>query len=465
MTHPFRRLMAIVESTPLAEAAMPGGDAYWFNPKTGQVWECGDHGERVMEDPSDFGIESEVVEAMESAFPYGSEEHESDFTDEHPEPDRDSLQLLQPEELHYDGPWSRNDAWEQLAMNRGWVRIGAGGQHHPAYLSAATSEAAWYGASYAAKKGDIVNRLDVEISSARGGAFVELSGERLETFLKAGPKRAASLIPLREEVMREKYTPDNRYLRDYLRDEEFDHHRHWWQVCEWLADNDHLDEVSEILGREVTDADDLRDEDPDAIWMKLPENVRTDCAESVIDDLKQHDPVEAPTWAHMSLNNKALLPRNTWLVHFTDDPWGIAQSGFKIGMADMDRLGLTTWVRNTSFDKKHGGYNFAFEAGKRHARWAAQRGKYGQHAVLFQNAGVSAHHYGDEEDQVIFWGADVDPREIVVLEKRDGDWCVRGHRDTRRNDDPDTLFCGDFERAVAWVIQNFAQYRRYLTRR
>ena len=34
---------------------------------------------------------------------------------------------------------------------------------------------------------------------------------------------------------------------------------------------------------------------------------------------------------------------------------------------------------------------------------------------MFQNSGVHCYHYGDEENQVVFWGADVDPRDIILI--------------------------------------------------
>jgi hypothetical protein len=182
---------------------------------------------------------------------------------------------------------------------------------------------------------------------------------------------------------------------------------------------------------------------------------------TVIAWLQRHAPHEAPTYTQVGLSKQQLIPRETWLVHFTDDPDGIADKGFAIGVYDMNKLALTTHMSNTGFDKQFGGYNFAFIAGSRYANNAASEHKYGRHAVLFQNSGVVIDHYADEETQVIFHGEDVDPRTIVILRNYDGDWRVEPRRDTRRHGS--SLFSGDFNACVAWVQQHFSQYRQYLT--
>jgi hypothetical protein len=259
----------------------------------------------------------------------------------------------------------------------------------------------------------------------------------------------------------EKYTRDNVYLKQYMQKGEFDPYRHWNDVCNWLARNGYLEEASEAAGHEIHDEEQLQEEDPE-IFYKLPEDLQSRSAEDVVEELLQHDPAEAPTWAHMQSKGKTLLPRTTWLVHFTDHPYDIAAQGFTIGIDQMDKLGLTTWFKNDGWDKKEGGYNFAFTAQSRYASNAANKGSYGQCAVLFQNSGVHAYHHGDEEDQVMFWGADVSPQDIVVLyraSKRD-DWNVKSRYRLRNGET--TLFTGDFESCVKWVIQNATQYRRKL---
>ena len=253
----------------------------------------------------------------------------------------------------------------------------------------------------------------------------------------------------------EKYTADNSYLMKYMKNKEFDPHANWWAVCKWLEKNGMFEEFPAVFG-EISSAGDLEEQEPD-IFYKLPPEVQKKCAEWVVDYVMAHDPAGAPTWAHMSLNQPKLLPRQTWLVHFSDNALDIAYSGFKFGIDRFDALGLTLWANDR--EKKYGGYNFAFIANSKDAN-RATNGKYGEHAVLFQNSGVSAYHHGDEENQVMFIGADVAPKDIVFLKNEGGDWQVIPKN---RNIGRDFLFQGTFEGCVGWVEKNFAQYRRVLT--
>jgi hypothetical protein len=151
-----------------------------------------------------------------------------------------------------------------------------------------------------------------------------------------------------------------------------------------------------------------------------------------------------------------MLKPSTWLIHFSDDASDISWKGFKYGSDDMTKLGLTTYLSKDA--KQYGGYNFAFVADSRDAKNAAGhrsgRGKYGKEAVMFQAAGVQAYHYGDEENQVIFYGKSINPNKVVYLSKADDDWCVNGNRTNRS-----CLYTGPFEDTIDWVINNHEQYR------
>lgn len=169
----------------------------------------------------------------------------------------------------------------------------------------------------------------------------------------------------------------------------------------------------------------------------------------------QKNPPEAgahsPTYMHMDY--KQLLPRETWLVHFSDQSDAIGGKGFQYGHEDFQSLGLTTHFTDKARMKGQG-WNFAFDALSKDAVMAAENGHYGKHAVLFQSAGVQAYHYGDEENQVIFQGAGV--QGIVPIFQGSDGWEVNSNRDAR------VLFRGPFIDVVQWVIQNYAQYRNVL---
>jgi hypothetical protein len=110
--------------------------------------------------------------------------------------------------------------------------------------------------------------------------------------------------------------------------------------------------------------------------------------------------------AHMAIRNNNLLPRSTWLIHFSRLASEIALDGFKYGASDQSDLGLTTHKGNAERFSEPG-YNFAYISTNLGRNYEA----YGDGAVMFQNAGVHVYHYGDDENQVIFFGPDV--KEVV----------------------------------------------------
>jgi hypothetical protein len=258
-----------------------------------------------------------------------------------------------------------------------------------------------------------------------------------------------------KEFIQEIYTEDNGALLRYMKAAEFDPYSHWYEICLWIEDH-YLDEFIEL-----SNTTNFEDVDPE-IFYKLPIDIQKQCAETVIEDLMQNNPAEAPTWAHMELSNQKLLPRNTWLIHFTNYPCDIAKQGFTIGVDQMDKLGLTTWTKNTSIDKKHGGYNFAFIADSKEV--VRSIGKYGKHAVLFQNSGIKAYHWGDEEEQTMFYGKDVDPKDIIVLINDDDNWQVRGSS-KKQGEFMIVLYSGELNQCIKWIQKNYAQYRKYLSRK
>lgn len=115
----------------------------------------------------------------------------------------------------------------------------------------------------------------------------------------------------------------------------------------------------------------------------------------------------------------------SWNVHFTNDANGIASNGFAYGHPELHGLHLTTHKRD-AYRTREPGYNFAFPARSRDAYNAEREGKYGDEAVLFYSGGADVYHHGDEENQRIFWGKNVDPRMIFPIYRDDerGGWVV-----------------------------------------
>lgn len=154
--------------------------------------------------------------------------------------------------------------------------------------------------------------------------------------------------------------------------------------------------------------------------------------------------------------------RRTWLAHFSDAASRINADGFQIGVEDLEYLAYTTNLRDSA---KPGGYNFAYrvEDAERYGRDSRGRSwKYGQGIVLFTAPAVLVHHWGDNEPQAIFWGADA--RNIVEVQEdeynEDRRFYVQAAWGGR------TIFAAsDLESIAYWLEANWTQYGRIVTGR
>jgi hypothetical protein len=247
-----------------------------------------------------------------------------------------------------------------------------------------------------------------------------------------------------EEKIDEVYSRDNQYVKQVLGSGEFDGYRFWGYADEWMNTQDE-EEIEEVLG-EPFDAEENEQ------YEKLTPDLQKDFAEWVGDYLSRHDPAELPS-SHYFDSDVKRIPRTTWLVHFTDHAESIIGSGFTHGTHSADELGLTTYVNHDS--KKHGGFNFAFIADGRDALVAANKNKYGKNFVMFQNSGVETYHYSDEENQIVFWGPDVDRRHIALVRQIDGDYHVISRMGM-------SLYAATFEKVVKWIIAHHRQYSKQM---
>lgn len=163
-------------------------------------------------------------------------------------------------------------------------------------------------------------------------------------------------------------------------------------------------------------------------------------------------PQDIPSWSYLEYQEDV---HNQWLIHFSNDAGSIALDGFRFGVDQIDKLGLTTYM--SEFDKKYGGYNFAYLLKDFHryggTAWS-DKYKYGSECVIFRASGVKAWHNGDQEPQVIFYGKTATNINHVQYEE-DG-WYIEG-RNGRKLVQFDSLV--DF---VDWFVRNYAQYRRQL---
>lgn len=164
-----------------------------------------------------------------------------------------------------------------------------------------------------------------------------------------------------------------------------------------------------------------------------------------------------PSWKYVDFENYI---KNQWLIHFSDHASDVAYNGFKIGMQSLETLGLTTFWKHGSSEKKYGGYNFAYQIKDFERYGLDSRGtgtwKYGSEAVLFRASGVRVWHHGDEEPQVIFWGPSANS--IVYLRQYNVSWYVENLKTGN------TIYSNeDLSTVVDWVVANYNQYKSVIS--
>ena len=162
---------------------------------------------------------------------------------------------------------------------------------------------------------------------------------------------------------------------------------------------------------------------------------------------------EFPAWSYF---DSPQLVKNQWLIHFTKDARSIVVDGFKYGVDEIDKLGLTTSLGE--FEKKYGGYNFSYLLSdfQRYGYKGYGKYKYGDEAVIFRASGIKVWHHGDEEPQVIFYGntaTDI----IPITDGENNKWAVRSSKTMRSLYEDDEL-----QKIVDWISKNYEQYRKSL---
>lgn len=183
----------------------------------------------------------------------------------------------------------------------------------------------------------------------------------------------------------------------------------------------------------------------------MPTNLKREIYYEIIDKLAFQNYDGLTSTHFMASRISKLLPRTTWLIHFSDNARAVKRDGFRYGQVSVAHLGITS---RSPFGSNAPGYNFAYVA----LDPDSFEGEiYGREAVMFQNSAQVLYHHGDHEDQAIFYGPDVSPKDMVLIERDGGDWVVRNTKTGR------TIFSGDLEAVQNWVVNNFAQYRNVIT--
>lgn len=164
-------------------------------------------------------------------------------------------------------------------------------------------------------------------------------------------------------------------------------------------------------------------------------------------------PEEMPAWSYFQ--DQADIIKNQWLVHFTSDADGIAKEGFRYGVDEINKLGLTTYY--SEFDKKYGGYNFAYTLDdyKKYSK-VGSRYKYGEEVVVFRASGVRVWHNSDEEYQTIFYG-NTAKNIIPITAGEKNRWGIYSNRSGNL-----IVEHYDLTKLIQWIIKNYDQYRKHL---
>jgi len=173
----------------------------------------------------------------------------------------------------------------------------------------------------------------------------------------------------------------------------------------------------------------------------LEENKLCDHFISIMQDIVNY--YELPSWCTMNFNR---IVKNEWCIHFGSDSESIAKEGFTGGTPEIEHLAYT----NAGVQKSSAGYDFAFLIDDRNVDYNG----YGDEAVIFRTSGVEIYHYGDNQNQVIFWGPNV--KSFIPIHQDNGDWVVYGQNGQV------LVRCGRPSEIALWATENLPQYRKQI---
>jgi hypothetical protein len=279
---------------------------------------------------------------------------------------------------------------------------------------------------------------------------------------------------LNENKINEYFTNDIVYLKDYFKTPkstklEYLPHEYYYFFEDFLDETDtYFDRPTETKKSdyegEPDEEDDMFDDDIELItWLEdNDKDIFNKFAEYLYNKIVNNelpiDYAEYPAWSYFTEYPEII--KNQWLIHFTNEAENIAKYGFKYGVDDMTKLGLTTQLGD--FDKKYGGYNFAFtlEDFDRYGRSSygnsSKSGyKYGNEAVIFNASGIKVWHHGDEEPQVIFYGNTA--KNIIPITSGEESKFGIYNKNGRLLFEDD-----DLPKVVKWFTTNYQQYRKNL---
>lgn len=259
------------------------------------------------------------------------------------------------------------------------------------------------------------------------------------------------------------YSKDHRELYNYLKSYTSDDEK-----IDILVDNfrGYVDQYFEnVMGIEQyneensTDYDDFSELSKNAIFELINElnstevsNLVNSCLNEIISDRDIEYMTKIPSRMVFDSGNIDVLPRDTWLIHFSNNAKQIYNTGFKYGVNNKEFLAYTEYNDIIDEIKNREGWNFAINT--TNIENVVLGLNYGNSAVMFQSSGIEALHPSEMDKEVIFQGKYIKPRDMVYLRKQRDGWCVvaRNDRIVYKNN--------NIKNVVAWVKKHYQQYRK-----
>ena len=227
-----------------------------------------------------------------------------------------------------------------------------------------------------------------------------LDGEDGETY-----KQRGGIKPLNEYL--DKYYGNvlKKYLKQSQKNDEFkqndiiEYNDNWRYFYKFISEKYDY----EFDEEELEKIEDYCNEYDEAILEDILDGKYKDYKKEFADWLNYY----APSWPTSNVMDYTKDINNGWLIHFSDNAWQIWQEGFQYATDSIDRLGYSN--AGSTKGKSSEGFDFAYNAESNFTRYMFNRWgepKYGNEAVMFRASGVQATHFGDEEEQVMFYNKD-----------------------------------------------------------
>lgn len=310
-------------------------------------------------------------------------------------------------------------------------------------------------------------QLDNELpTKLNKGDKIKIPKETYHRVIKGNKDLVVEIKKINEYLTRDEISLKNYFSASEEQKKEYLPYEYYWFFDDFLIEEDidfekpknvYINSDDEEIGEEYDDSEliDVLNSDYKEIYNKFAEYLY----EKITSNTLPISDAEYPAWSFFDSDPE--LVKNQWLIHFTEDAESISNEGFKYGVDEFDKLGLTTHLGE--FEKKYGGFNFAYTLNdfRRYGRTGnysnRRKGyKYGSEAVIFRASGIKLFHYGDSEPQVIFYGntaTNITP----ILDGENEKWGIYSSKNGQLLYEEDSL-----EKIVDWFVKNYPQYRKHL---